>query len=325
MLGALPWVAGERAMGAAAPLPAVSILMPTYDRLQFLPAAVASVYAQTFPDWELIIADDGSGEETRRYLRTLTDGRVRVLWRAHCGRPAVALNAALQAARGEYVAFLDSDDLWLPGKLAAQLGSLSHHPDRRWSCTAFSLIGADGAQLCGRPVCPAFSGSLRERLLTDVVIAMPSVVVARSLMQQAGPLDEELTMCYDDELWLRLAAASELDGVDEPLTLVRRHGSHGGSDILAWSDRRRVIEKALRDGTNGASFAAVLRERRAAMSAGLARSQALYGRRRDALRTVAASAAYSWRYRCWWGGALSATVRAATPPLVQRAWRALRA
>ena len=306
-------------MGAAAPMPAVSIVMPTFDRLQFLPATVASVYAQTLCDWELIIADDGSGEETRRYLRGLTDRRVRVLWCAHSGRPAVALNAALQVARGEYVAFLDSDDLWLPRKLEAQLGSLARHPGRRWSCTAFTLIGAEGHELPARARCPAFSGSLRERLLSDVVIAMPSVVVARSLMHEVGPLDEELTMCYDDALWLRLAAASELDGVDEPLTLVRRHGAHGGSDIQAWSDRRRVVEKALLRGASDDPFVAVLREQRAVMSAGLARSHSLYGRRRDALRTVAASAAYSWRYRGWWRGALSATVRALAPRRVRRA------
>ncbi|HYM28419.1 MAG TPA: glycosyltransferase family 2 protein, partial [Steroidobacteraceae bacterium] len=82
--------------------------MPTFDRLQFLPPAIGSVFAQTLTDWELIIADDGSGEDTRAYLRSLTDPRVRVLWMAHSGRPGVMLNAALRAARGEYVAFLDS-------------------------------------------------------------------------------------------------------------------------------------------------------------------------------------------------------------------------
>ncbi|HKF98721.1 MAG TPA: glycosyltransferase [Steroidobacteraceae bacterium] len=305
--------------------PAVSILMPTFNRLEFLPAAIESVFGQSFRDWELIIADDGSDSDTRAYLRSLADPRVRVLWRAHSGRPAVMLNAALQAARGEYVAFLDSDDLWQPRKLEVQLASLRRHPARRWGCTAFALIDAAGELLTARgPGCPAPSGWVRERLLTDAVIAMPSVIAARNLLEQVGPLDEELVMCYDDELWLRLAAASELDGVEEPLTLVRRHGAHGGSDIIAWRDRRRVVEKALRN-SDDAHFAAILREQRAVMSAGLARSHSLYGKRIDVVRTLTGSAAYSWRYRQWWSGAFQAAARAFTPRVVRRAVRALRA
>src|SRR5215468_382269 len=299
--------------------------MPTFNRLEFLPAAIESVFGQSFRDWELIIADDGSDSDTRAYLRSLADPRVRVLWRAHSGRPAVMLNAALQAARGEYVAFLDSDDLWQPRKLEVQLASLRRHPARRWGCTAFALIDAAGELLTARgPGCPAPSGWVRERLLTDAVIAMPSVIAARNLLEQVGPLDEELVMCYDDELWLRLAAASELDGVDELLTLVRRHDAHGGSDIIAWRDRRRVVEKALRN-SDDAHFAAILREQRAVMSAGLARSHSLYGKRIDVVRTLTGSAAYSWRYRQWWSGAFQAAARAFTPRVVRRAVRALRA
>lgn len=305
--------------------PAVSILMPTFNRLEFLPAAVESVFGQSFPEWELIIADDGSDSDTRAYLRSLADPRARVLWLAHSGRPAVMLNAALQAACGKYVAFLDSDDLWQPRKLEVQLASLRRHPARRWGCTGFAFINAAGEPLAPRgPGGPVPSGWVRERLLTDAVIAMPSVIAARDLLEQVGPLDEELVMCYDDELWLRLAAASELDSVNEPLTLVRRHGAHGGSDIIAWRDRRRVVEKALRN-IDDAHFAAILHEQRAVMSAGLARSHSLYGKRIDVVRTLTGSAAYSWRYWQWWSGAFQAAARAFTPRLVRRAVRALRA
>jgi len=291
--------------------------MPTYDRLQFLPATIDSVFAQTLDDWELIVADDGSGAETRAYLSSLTDPRVTVLWLPHSGKPAVVLNAALRVARGDYVAFLDSDDIWLPRKLQSQVASLRRHPQRRWSCTAFSLVDAAGDPLAGREAwSPAASGWVRERLLTDAVVAMPSVMAARSLLEQVGPLDEELVMCYDDELWLRLAATSELDGVDEPLTLVRRHALHGGNDIIAWRDRRRVVEKALRVDRDP-HFTAILREQRAVMSAGLARSHALYGKRSDALRTLVTSVHYSWRYRRWWSGAWHAAARSLAPRALQ--------
>jgi glycosyltransferase involved in cell wall biosynthesis len=299
--------------------------MPTFDRLQFLPPTIASVFGQTLTDWELLIADDGSGEETRTYLRSLADPRVRVLFMTHTGRPSAMLNAALRVARGDYVAFLDSDDLWLPYKLELQVASLQRHPARRWGCTAFALIDAAGRPLvAARTGWPASSGWVRDHLFTDAVIAMPSVIAARSLLEEVGPLDEELAMNYDGDLWLRFAAVSELDGVDETLTLVRRHGLHGGSDIIAWRDLRTVIEKALRS-TGDAQFAALLREQLALTSAGLARSQALFGgSRRDVVHTLAESAPYSWRYVRWWRTGAYALARAIAPAGARSALRALR-
>jgi glycosyltransferase involved in cell wall biosynthesis len=299
----------------AAPAPVVSVLMPTYNRLEFLPATVESVFAQTLEDWELIIADDGSGQDTRAYLESLDDPRVKVIWLAHTGKPSVVTNAALGEARGEYVAFLDSDDLWHPRKLQRQVQSLREHPERGWSYTKFAVIDAAGRTVpgAGRTPWPTLTGWILEQLLREVtVIAQPSVLVSRQLLQQLGAFDEELVMCYDDELWFRLAARSEIDGVDEPLTLVRRHASHSGNDIIAWRDRRRVFEKALRGGGDD-RLQPILRRCRAQMSAGLARSQAAGGRRLDALATVLTSLPHSWTYAGWWRGALAATATALAP------------
>src|SRR5580658_566189 len=229
---------------------AVSIILPTFNRLEYLRPAIESVFAQTFRDWELTIADDGSSTDTRRYLGTLDDPpRVKVLWLPHTGKPSVVSNAALREAQGEYVAFLDSDDVWLPRKLETQIASLHRHAERGWSYTRFALI--DGA---GNPTNSARTrnwsapdGWILEKLLKgETVIALPSVVVSRRLLTRLGAFDEELIMCYDDELWFRLAAHSEIDGIDQPLTLIRRHGHHSGGDMIAWRDRRRVFEKALR-------------------------------------------------------------------------------
>jgi hypothetical protein len=130
-------------------------------------------------------------------------------------------------------------------------------------------------------------------------------------------------MCYDDELWLRLAAVSELDGVEECLTRVRRHGAHGGSDVIAWRDRRRVVERVLRAETDPRR-AAHWREQRALMSAGLARSHTRGGVSLDALRTLALSAPHGWRYPKWWSAALGTTARALAPQRLRAAVRALR-
>jgi hypothetical protein len=270
----------------------------------------------------LIIADDGSDADTRAYLQSINDPRASVIWLPHSGRPAAVINAALRAARGEYVAFLDSDDLWLPLKLEMQLASLRLHPLRGWSYTRFALVDGAGRPLAsaGSPQWPAPSGWILEPLLLEqTVIAQPSVVVSRQLLERLGAFDEQLVMCYDDELWFRLAAHSEIDGIEVPLTLVRRHGQHSGSDILAWRDRRRVFEKVLR-AHRGNHLESILKRLRAQMSAGLANSQAASGKRIDALGTLLASAHYSWRFPQWWRGAL----RAFAPAMVRRVVRMYR-
>jgi glycosyltransferase involved in cell wall biosynthesis len=307
--------------------PVVSVILPTFNRLTFLMPAVESLFAQTFAPWELIIADDGSDADTRTYLQALEDPpRIRVIWSAHTGKPSVVRNAALREARGEYVAFLDSDDLWLSAKLETQISSLRRQPGRKWSYTGFALVDAAGnrktATGAGNP--PVLSGWILEKLLKDeTVIALPSVVVSRQLLEQLGAFDEELVMCEDDELWLRLAAHSEIDGIDEPLTLIRRHGEHSGDDATAWRDRRRVFEKALR-ASGGSHLGVLLRKLRAEMSAGLARSQATSGKRFSAVGTLVSSAHYSWRYARWWSGALRALAYAFAPPALRNAVRRYR-
>lgn len=305
-------------MDAVVRAPVVSIIMPTYNRLEYLPPAVESVLAQTFTDWELLIADDGSGEETRAYLQSLSDPRVRVIWLPHTGKPSVVSNKALREARGEYVAFLDSDDLWLPTKLQRQLQSLRNHPQRRWSYTRFAVVDASGKPAAaGRREWPTPTGWILEKLLAEVtVIAQPSVMVSRQLLEQLGAFDEELVMCYDCELWFRLAAHSEIDGIDAPLTLIRRHHNHSGSDIIAWRDRRRVFEKALR-ANRRAHLEPVLRKLRAQMSAGLAKSQAAGGERLSALATLLTSLPHSLAYPSYWLDALVMTTAAFAPATVR--------
>jgi glycosyltransferase involved in cell wall biosynthesis len=300
--------------------PAVSIIMPTFNRLEFLKPAIESVFSQTFEDWELIIADDGSSEPTRAYLRALQNHPcVHVILLPHTGKPSVVSNVALREARGEYVAFLDSDDVWLPKKLETQIASLRRHPERGWSYTQFALIDSAGNRTDPARTrnWPTPTGWILEKLLEEeTVIAQPSVVVSRQLLMQLGVFDEELVMCYDDELWFRLAARTEIDGIDEPLTLVRRHGQHSGSDIIAWRDRRRVFEKALRV-RRGRRLEAMLYKLRAQMSAGLAKSQAASGRPWDAFATLCSSAPHSWRHPHCWLGAWVSTARACAPRSVR--------
>lgn len=304
--------------------PRVSIILPVFNRLQFLPAAVASVSAQTFRDWELVIADDGSDAATRSYLRSLARlERIRVLWLAHCGRPAAVRNAALRAAVGTYVAFLDSDDVWAPQKLELQLRSLASRPACGWSYTAFIAVDESLTPLArGSPPAVLRGGSILDRLVTmEATIALPSVIAARELIARVGGFDERFRMCEDYDLWLRLAAVSEVDCLDEPLLWVRRHREHSGDDITAFEDMHRVLEK-LSLGGSARRLDAAVGHRRAMVAAGLAASHAASGERLATLHTLASSAAYSWTHRAWWQLGLAATARAFVPAGIRRLLRA---
>ncbi|MEP6729991.1 MAG: glycosyltransferase family 2 protein [bacterium] len=216
----------------------VSVIIPTYNRLAFLREAVASVVAQTFDDWELIVADDGSTDGTRAYLSELREPRVRVVELEHSGNPARVRNAAIAAACGRWLAFLDSDDAWLPAKLEVQLARLAAASTCGWSCTGIQFVDQGGAtiiQPAGPPYRPR-SGWILEALITlEATTTTPTLMVLRSLFHQVGGFDETFLHREDRDLSLRLAAASELCALAEPLTLVRHHANR-------WTSAQRVAE-----------------------------------------------------------------------------------
>jgi len=237
----------ERSMGVT---PVVSVVLPTYNRLPLLRLAIASVVGQTFGDWELIVADDGSTDDTRGYLETIDDPRVRSLSMEHRGDLTSARSAGLKHARGKWVAFLDSDDLWLPGKLALQLHRLAAQPECRWSYTGYSLIDTDGVSLpersdrLPRPV----SGDILEPLLRlKASTPVQTMLVQRSLIDEIGGFDETIPIHSDYDFALRLAARSEVLALPDILTLVREHPDRTTSRLrLAelYADQGRVFRKA---------------------------------------------------------------------------------
>jgi glycosyltransferase involved in cell wall biosynthesis len=301
--------------------PAVSVVLPTFNRVHFLRPAVASVLAQTYRDWELLIADDGSDEETRIYLRGLADPRIRLIWLKHTGKPAIVRNAALRQARGAYVAFMDSDDLWLASKLQLQMDSLGRHPGRAWSLTGFAVIDAGDNRQRSMKVA---GGWILDKLIgEEMTIATPSVLVARGLLEELSGFDEELISCEDYELWLRVAARTEADLVDQPLTLVRRHTEHYSSEVMCLQDLARMLEKVQESGI-ASQMPALLQWRRAKCAAALAQAYAACGQRRRAMATLSSSLRYSWRHKAWRDGALSAAMRVLLPETAARIIRSYR-
>jgi glycosyltransferase involved in cell wall biosynthesis len=306
--------------------PEVSVVLPTFNRLKYLRSAVDSVFAQTFADWELIVADDGSEGETAAYVAALANQpKVKVLRLAHMGNPGAVRNAACRAARGEYIAFLDSDDVWLPEKLDLQVASLRSHPKRGWSHTAFAVIDESGELFCGARSrwWPAADGWILESLIKmETVIATSSLIVRRRLLEQVGGFDHKQRMCEDYDLFLRFAGLTEMEGIRDTLLLKRRHAENYTDDAIALEDRGRALEKILVVSTDR-SLRSLLRRERAKVATGLARSQAIRGSRWAALRTLARSSRYSWGYGEWWLGSAEAAARAVTPPGVLRVARAV--
>jgi glycosyltransferase involved in cell wall biosynthesis len=306
--------------------PRVSIVLPSFNRLKFLRSAVDSVFAQTFTDWELIVADDGSDENTYSYLQTLEERpAVRVLRLQHSGNPGAVRNAACGVAGGEYIAFLDSDDVWYPQKLALQVASLDSHGDRGWGATAFAVIDESGNPLSGERArwWPACEGWILEDLIKmEAVVAPSTVIVRRALFERSGGFDSGQRMCEDYDLWLRLAGLSEIDGIHETLVFKRTHQEHFTRYPAVFEDRSRALEKMLGNGLNPAMLA-LLRRERARAAADLARNQAVLGGRLAALRTLLKSSQYSWAFRDWWVGGAHAAVRAVAPAGILKIARAV--
>ncbi|HEX2080944.1 MAG TPA: glycosyltransferase family A protein, partial [Longimicrobium sp.] len=197
------------------PVPTVSAVIPTYNRLPLLLAAVESVRVQTFGEWELIVADDGSTDGSAEAVEALGDPRIRVLRLPRTGSPAVARNAAVRAARGEWVAFLDSDDRWLPRKLELQLSAV-RRAGARWSYTALVLVDEEGGPLPFRAGgFRAISGHILPDLLAMRIGAtMSTLMVSRALLEEVGGFDEALRMRADLDLAFRLAARAPVAAVE---------------------------------------------------------------------------------------------------------------
>jgi GT2 family glycosyltransferase len=207
--------------------PAVSIILPTYNGLPYLREAIESVRTQTFANWELIVIDDGSTDDSVRWLESLRDARLRILASEHIAHRARLRNRGIAAARAQWVAFNDSDDRWKPNKLERQLDYHAARPELQWSYTGRAVVDADGKPFHHpqhKPWRPHSGRIVLPLLAFEAQIALPSVLVRRSLLDRVGGFSDQ---CWgeDYELWIRLAQAAECGLVDEPLVEIRAHPS----------------------------------------------------------------------------------------------------
>lgn len=189
--------------------PKVSVIIPTYNRSHVLGRAVRSVLNQTYQDFELIVVDDGSSDATVEVVSGFADPRIRYLRHEENRGAAAARNSGIKAARGEYIAFLDSDDEWFPEKLQKQVEAFAKLPPRVGMVyTDLWKIGDDGVRRYWRAsrILPD-DGLVYDHLLADRLtgISLPSVVVRKECFTKVGMFDEEFPRLIDRELFMRLS------------------------------------------------------------------------------------------------------------------------
>lgn len=195
--------------------PLVSIIMPAYNAQRFIGEAIASVLSQTYTHWELIIADDGSRDDTAHVVAGFEDPRIHWLALPHCGVNMAVRNAALRQARGDYIAFLDADDRYVPDALLQLAGHLSSHPD----CTAvygyFKLMDADGlpqpmpwdhlqADAAGQLQIRPASVPTWESLFWHTPKQLQGLMLRRQTLARVGMFQENKAVAEDLAFYLRL-------------------------------------------------------------------------------------------------------------------------
>ena len=205
--------------------PRVSISMANYNYGRYLAAAIDSLLRQSFADWELIVVDDGSTDDSRQIIeRYLGDRRISFHPLNHLGQVR-AKNTAIQFCRGEFVAFMDADDVWAPTKLEKQIAVFASQPDLGLVYTRRTLIDEHGRNLPFRQP-RLHGGQVLHHLLHDNFICYSSVLVRRQVLEHVGTFDLGLDLAIDYDLWLRIAKHYTVDFVDEPLTHYRTgHGN----------------------------------------------------------------------------------------------------
>ncbi len=214
----------------------VSVILPTYNRAWILREAVDSVLAQDYPDVELIVVNDGSTDDTRNILEEYGD-RIAVLEQENRGVSA-ARNLGISSASGRLIAFLDSDDYWLPRKLSVQAAFFHDHREAL-ICQTEEIWIRNGRRVNPKRKHKKKSGMIFEPSLALCLVSPSAVMIRRELFEEVGLFDETLPACEDYDLWLRVAWKYPVHLIDAPL-IVKRGGHADQLSSAAGLDRHRI-------------------------------------------------------------------------------------
>jgi glycosyltransferase involved in cell wall biosynthesis len=223
--------------------PLVSIILPTYNGSKWLAEAIYSVLGQTHQDFEVIAVDNGSTDDSVALLSSYPD-RIRILFEKKKG-VSFARNAGLLAARGEYVAFLDQDDIWLPDKLSAQIDVFAGSETVGMvGCSFYSIDDNSNIIEVFRKTV-AEQESLAKELFVRNRVGPPScMLIRKSVVDQVGVFDEDLNGVEDRDLWMRITERYQLRFVERPLVKYRLHPQNVHKNVpLMKASQKRFIQK----------------------------------------------------------------------------------
>jgi len=204
--------------------PTVSVIIPTFNRSQYITEALDSVLDQTFTDYEILVIDDGSIDNTKEVL-THYMNKITYIYQENQGVSA-ARNTGIQHAHGKYIAFLDSDDMWLPIKLEKQVAILDEHSDIALVYTNVGYCDSNGEILKFSNKSKLFqSGYIPEKVLLWKVNCgyLQTWLIRKSCFDEVGLLDTSFKMSEDREISVRIALKYKICGLKEPLTIQRQH------------------------------------------------------------------------------------------------------
>lgn len=242
-------------------LPLVSVIVPTYNCERFANEAISSILTQDYPNIEVIVVDDGSTDGTIDGLPH-KNPRVKVMQQKNAG-PAAARNRGAAVARGEFLAFLDCDDVWLPGKLTAQVQFLLHNPEvclvhgnyLDWypdEAGSYPPASSFASQYAPAPQATSDSGWAYTELLVSFVLCTSTVLMRREHFQRVGGFDESFRIGEDYDLWLRLSRIAPMHKLDRLCILYRKHGANVTSRPPERNYAYRAVSSAIsRHGLRG--------------------------------------------------------------------------
>ncbi len=243
--------------------PLVSIIIPTYNRGWILKEAIDSVLSQKFQDFELIVVDDGSTDNTGDILREYQKDII-VIRQKNSGVSA-ARNKGIYRASGSLVAFLDSDDLWLPEKLSVQVAFFNANPDAV-ICQTEEIWIRNGVRVNPKKRHKKPSGMIFEQSLILCLVSPSAVMIRRSLFDIVGLFDESLPACEDYDLWLRISYKYPVYLIDTPL-IIKRGGHEDqlsrnpGLDCYRILSLKKMIESSLLSTEQNKAAVKILKEK----------------------------------------------------------------
>lgn len=262
--------------------PLLSVVIPTYNRADYIALTIESVLQQTYDNIELIVIDDGSTDNTAAVVQAFAP-KVRYVWQQNAERGA-SRNHGLRLASGDYIAFLDSDDLWLPDKAAAGIAYLEARPAVGLLCTDAIEIDGEGRE---RRILRArgFSGKVTGKLLQNNFVIMPTHIARTSVVRQVGGFREEreLSGSEDWEMWVRLSLVADIAYVPEVTAKYRVHTANTMSSAAGMQRSMGRAARLFRESEQLAPHARSLRK----MDANVALVNAInYCSQRDRKRSL---------------------------------------